>query len=127
MHLAKHSKESRRQAVDLINGLSLDKAWTLTVVPFKKKRSNAQNRWYWGVAIKEIADHTGHEANDLHEWLLGHKFGWETYEVMGSTKKRPSRRSSDMTTAEFAAWGDWVISWAASELGLLINAPGEGL
>jgi hypothetical protein len=127
MHLPKNSPESRARAHTLIDELSHEKAWELTVKPYRKKRSNAQNRWYWGVAIKEIADHTGHEANDLHDWLLGHKFGWETYEVMGSTKKRPSRRSSDMTTAEFAAWGDWVISWAASELGLLINAPGEGL
>lgn len=44
----------------------------------RSKRSLAQNRWYWGLALPLIADEVGydrHELETLHAGLLVRRFG----------------------------------------------------
>lgn len=121
MHLPAHSIEARKQAVDLIDNLSFDKAWTLTTKVYKPKRSSLQNDFYWPAIVREIANHTGHDVGDIHEFLLGESQGWTKYEVLGMTKVRPARRSHDMSMEQFSEYCDWCIMWAARELGLLLE------
>lgn len=42
------------------------KPHTLTVKPWKKDRTAAQNRLYWGVWLDEISKFTGHTDEELH-------------------------------------------------------------
>jgi hypothetical protein len=127
VYLAKDSPEARERACTLINDLSYTKAWELTVKPYRKKRANSQNRFYWAAIIGGIRDATGNDSNDLHEYLLGECFGWQEYQIMDKRKVRPARRSSDMTVEEFALYCEWCISWAGRELGLHIEFQGEGI
>jgi len=35
----------------------------------QKKRSSFQNRYYWGVIVAMLADHTGYTKEEMHEIL----------------------------------------------------------
>ncbi len=100
------------------------KALRVTVEVARKKRSDDQNRALWGVAYKALSDATGHDPADLHEFFLGECFGWEVIEVMGQRKRRPAKRSSKLTTAEFAEFYDF-IQRRAAEAGFWVPSPGE--
>jgi len=115
----------RNRAHNLIDELSPEYAWEITAKRYKKKRSNAQNKYHWGVVIKTICDETGNDANDMHEHLLGERFGWLDYDVMGIPKRKPARRSSELSTDEFEAFNEWCRAYAATHAGVAVPLPGE--
>ena len=115
------------KVLDLIDRLNSDYAWEVTVKRHRKKRSNPQNAYHWGVIVKMICDETGNSAEDIHEYLLGEHVGWETYDVLGNLKKRPSRRSHDMNSEDFENFNEWCRAWAASNLAMVVPLPGEAI
>jgi hypothetical protein len=48
----------------------------VTCEKWKNTRSSAQNRYLFGVAYPPIAEATGYEVDDIHEYCLGRHFGW---------------------------------------------------
>ena len=116
-----------KSAIKLIHDLNPAYPWEVTVKRYRKPRSNPANAYHWGVIVKVICDETGNESNDIHEYLLGEHVGWVEYEVLGTVKKRPSRRSHDMNVEDFEKFNEYCRSFAASNLGLVIPLPGEGL
>lgn len=46
-----------------------DGAITIRVSRQHALRSGQQNRWYWGVIVQLLADHTGYTADEIHEVL----------------------------------------------------------
>ena len=114
-----------KSAIKLIHDLNPDYVWEVTIKHYRKKRSNPQNKYHWGVIIDIICKDTGNDPNDIHEYLLGEHVGWETYDVLGTLKKRPSRRSHDMSTEEFENFNEWCRAFAATNLGMVIPLPGE--
>src|ERR1022692_3238411 len=46
-----------------------EKRVEVTVEKLTHPRTNSQNRYYWGVVVKEIAQHTGHDSEQIHEAL----------------------------------------------------------
>ena len=94
------------------------------VIIKKGTRSLEQNAYLWGVVyptfLKESGlDEQGWRADDVHEYLLGEHFGWETIEGMGRKRMRPLKRSSTLDKMEFV---DYVafIQQKAAELGIYI-------
>src|ERR1039458_7616319 len=71
--------EKFKQYLSGLNG----KRVQVTVEKIKHKRSNNQNQYYWGVVVKLIAQHTGHDPEQIHE-LLKQQFSprWHFIEVM---------------------------------------------
>lgn len=90
----------------------------------KKRRSDDQNRALWGVAYKVLSAETGNEPAALHDYFLGEHFGWEVIDVMGQKKRTPKRRSSGLSTVEFADFYNF-IQRRAAELGYYVPDPGE--
>jgi hypothetical protein len=90
----------------------------------KKRRSDDQNRALWGVAYKTLSDATGNDPEDLHTFFLGEHFGWEVVAVMGEKKRRPMRRSSGLSTVEFAEFYNF-IQRRAAEAGYYVPDPNE--
>src|ERR1039457_7594020 len=41
----------------------------LTVEKLKHQRTNSQNSYYWGCVVKLIAQHSGHDPEQIHELL----------------------------------------------------------
>lgn len=121
IHLPKmRSITATERAQAVIASLSLEKAWTIKVDEHKPTRSEAQNRYLWGVCYAELVKVLpGWDAEDVHEYMLGEHFGWETIEGMGRKRLRPLRRSSALNKQEFS---DFVafIQRKAAEHGVFI-------
>lgn len=103
--------------------LDADKAWEVKVIEKKRQRSEQQNRYLWGVCYAELVKALpGWDAEDVHEYMLGEHFGWETIEGLGRKRIKPIRRSSRLNKMEFA---DFVafIQRKAAEHGVFIPDP----
>lgn len=106
-----------------------------------KKRSNPQNRYYWGVVvymIKSRLDDLGYvhsdlegEAmprkltrNDVHNFL---KEQFNRYDVVnpetGNVIGTSSRTTKKLSTIEFSQYVEHIIRWAAESLDLEIPDP----
>lgn len=101
----------------------------VTVEMHRKRRSDQQNRYLWGVCYPTILREGGEPlrgwtSEDLHELFLGRHFGWEVLEGFGQKRKRPIRRSSVLSTVEFM---DFVasIQQFAAEYQVYIPDPNE--
>lgn len=92
----------------------------LTVEKERRKRSNQQNRWYWGCILQLISEHTGEEPEDLHEALKAH---FAKKKVVGNIIVPSSTRYLD--TIDFAEYCEKVRRWAAEELNINIPDPDQ--
>ena len=93
------------------------------VCEYRKRRSDDQNRALWGVAYKTLSDATGNDPDDLHTFFLGEWSGWEIIDVMGSKRRVPKRRSSKMTTVEFAEFYAFIQQRSAETVGVYVPDP----
>ena len=90
----------------MVAAIDISKSWCITVEPWKKRRSNAQNNYLNGVVYPMILEAGGealrgwHRA-DLHEFFLGEWGSWEVIEGFGRKRMRPVRRSSQLSQQEF--------------------------
>ncbi len=100
----------------------------VTIKHKKFSRSDNQNRYYFGVVVKTLADHTGFTKDEMHE-VLKHKFlrywatisGPEDYiEQVEFTKS-----TTDLNTAEMEQYLENIREWASIQLGCYIPEPGE--
>jgi len=105
-----------------IQDLSEDKAWWVTVKPFRKNRSLLQNAYYWPVVVGLIAQETGNDQDTVHEGLLGVCFGYKRIFFDGAWREIPNRRSSKLNTKEFNEYLECCCRWAATE-GIYIPDP----
>jgi len=90
----------------------------------KKRRSESQNKYYWAVPVRMIAEHEGKTSMQTHEWLL-HEFNSEIV-VMAGKAHRIRKGSSELNTVEFM--DDYIFhiqQWAAEELHMNIPGPNE--
>ncbi len=93
------------------------------VCEYRKRRSDDQNKALWGLAYKILSDATGNDADDLHTFFLGEFFGWEVIDVMGQKRRVPIRRSSKLTTVEFADFFAFIQQRSAETVGVYIPDP----
>lgn len=81
----KENPEKRRaranRTATFLSGLDGAKAWEIIVRPFKRTRSNQQNRYLRGVCAVMIANAAGYDPDETYEYLLGTYFGWKTKAV----------------------------------------------
>lgn len=86
------------------------------------KRSNQQNKYYWGVVVKEIAEETGHSPKEIHK-VLKQKFLPKMnvlgYDIVKST--------TELSTQDFEEYLRKIREWAATGqgLGMYIPEPNE--
>jgi hypothetical protein len=114
------SDQGRSGAVErlakVLNALDAAKAWEVTVAEKKRRRSEQQNRYLFGVVYTEIAKHlVGWDKDDIHEFCLGEHFGWETVEGFGKKRLRPIRRSSRLNKQEFCDFVSWIQRYMAEK------------
>lgn len=73
-------------------------------------RSDEQNRYYHGVVVAMISDHTGYTPEETHDQLKA-KFKVES--------------TSRMKSADFQEYISRIVHWAASDLGVCIPDPNQ--
>jgi hypothetical protein len=121
----KDDRARRDNARAAIAYLDPNKQWSVEIKRYRKNRSVDQNAFLHGVPLKILCDHTGYDIEDMKTYLLGEFTGWETYEIMGQKRKRPVKRSHQLTTLEFTQFLEFIERFAAEKLDLLIPKPNE--
>ncbi len=110
-----------KEYLQTLNGKRVE----LTVEKLTHPRTNSQNRYYWGVVVKLIAEHTGHDPEQIHELLKHlHSPKWHFQTAPISTSKIPTS-TTRLDTLEFADYTERCRVWANEFLGLSIPLPGE--
>lgn len=94
----------------------------------KNNRSNNQNRYYWGIIIALLSEHTGFDREEMHE-ILKHKFLRRT--VWIHTKHKTQEQSiittstTALTTKKFEEFLCQIRQWASQDIGVFIPEPNE--
>ena len=118
-----HDKgEKFKQYLAGLNG----KRVQVTVEKIKHSRTLQQNKYYWSVVVKLIAQHTGHDPEQIHELLkqmFSPKWHIATGNEIGSEGIPTSTTRLD--TLEFVEYSEKCRVWANDFLGLNIPLPGE--
>jgi hypothetical protein len=97
----------------------------ITVRKHSSKRSNQQNKYYWGVVIPILADYFGHDnAEDMHSDL---KEKFNPIESKVKPGKIIGGTTTKMSTVEFYGADDSYVErvcrWAASEYQIYVPPP----
>lgn len=109
----------------------LDERWMLEVCVkrLRASRSIQQNRYYFGVVLVLISEHTGYSADELHDVLKakflpkhlafsdGNGEVKDEFVIGGSTRK--------LNTVEFGEYMESIRRWAAEDLDVVIPDPRE--
>lgn len=98
----------------------------VVIKPHRDRRSDKQNRWWWGIAVPLIAHELGydrHEHEQVHYALVAKCFGTRFDAVL--KQELPNARSSQLTTVQFAELMEWAVRWAADEHGVVVPLPNE--
>ena len=96
---------------------------TIRIRKQRPQRTLDQNAFWWAVPVKLLAEHCGYTDAQMHYALLGECFGYTAGPTGQPVPVKPS--SSDLTVDEFSRLIDWVLTWAPTELGVNLPAPGE--
>ena len=93
-----------------------------------KERSLPQNKYYFGVVLKELSELTGDSKEQWHE-MIKRKFLTEYHIVKsknGQIEKMESNRSTkELNTKEWEDLMSRIRIWASSHLGIWIPEPNE--
>lgn len=92
-------------------------------------RSVAQSRYYWGVVVELLSDHTGYTPDEIHE-LLKAKFIPKRLAIQDGNGEIKGEyviggTTTKLTTKEFSDYCGAIQRWAAEELGVVIPDPNE--
>ena len=103
------------------DGTKLD----ITIRKHKEKRSNEQNRYYWGVVVPILADFFGHDnPEDMHEDL---KLKFNPMESKIDKNKIIGGTTTKLSTIDFysaeTSYIERICRWAAGEYGIYIPPP----
>ena len=110
----------------------LREGWELEVLVKRQRatRSQQANRYYWGVVVEMLHEHTGYTPEEVHELLKmrfipkrlavcnGNGVVQDEFVLGGSTR--------EMDTEEFGAYVEEICQWAAQDLDLIIPDPEQG-
>lgn len=94
------------------------------------KRSNQQNRYYWGIVVKKITDDLiakGHkvDSDDVHHYLKINVMHHTDVLWVGEEPMVIARSTSDLMGHEFEENMAKCRTWASAMLGLFIEQPNE--
>ena len=97
----------------------------ITIRKHKEKRTNEQNRYYFGVVVPILADFFGHDnIDDMHEDL---KLEFNPVKSKIDPSKIIGGTTTKLSTVEFFSAEDSYVNricrWAASEYGIFIPPP----
>lgn len=94
----------------------------------KKQRSSQENRYYWGVPIKLLSEHTGFFPEEMH-MAMRQKFLKEervvTLEDETEVTIEVARSTTSLSTSEMEDYLARIRQFAATELNLQIPEPNE--
>lgn len=110
-------EQASKKIEDFVKGK--DDWFVVEIQKAKQVRSLKQNKYYWGVLVKIIAQHTGYTSDETHQELarmfLSYKNNGKTF-VKSTTK---------LNTGEFETYAEQCRTWAQSEMDCYVPLPNE--
>ena len=88
-------------------------------------RSDQQNRYYWGVVLKIVADETGHTREELHEILKSISMVTKTCIQLNGEVYGVVRSTTSLNTKEMEDYLSECRQWASQKLGCYVPLPNE--
>ena len=122
LKLFDHEKQAiKRWIATFKDGTKLD----IIIRKHKSKRSNEQNRYYFGVVLPILADYFGHDnVEDLHEEL---KLKFNPIESKLNPGTKTGGTTTKLSTEEFysgeTSYVERICRWGATEFGVYIPPP----
>ena len=95
---------------------------TIEVKKFRKNRTDAQNRYYWGCVVDILSRSVGLEPEEVHDYIK-RRFLPVRSEAFGEIVSGKS--TARLTTLEFMELIERVQRWAAQDLQCYIPDPSE--
>lgn len=86
----------------------------------EEKCSPNQRGYYFGVIVKMISEHTGHETEEIHEFLK-----WKFLAYVDENKLKLARSTESLTTREREDYHEKCRRWAQVVLDLSIPLPNQ--
>lgn len=105
--------------LNYINTLEGEAVLTVKKITKRTERSINQNRYYFGIPLKLISQHTGYTVDELHE-ILKFKFLKEHTDLGERIKS-----TTELSTVEFEQYLSDIRKWARVELGCYVPLPNE--
>lgn len=124
-------------ALRILEALPSTKAWKVRCSVLRNERSGEQNAYLWAIPYKLIGEHTGFEAEELHEWMCGAFFGWRDKRIPKTPRSPEGYVSIPVRTTtrdengerdvldwkRFSDFVAFIQRFAAQKLGVLIPDP----
>ncbi len=104
----------------------MSKPWSVTVEPFKKKRTLSQNGLYWKWlerTVDIVARETGNDKDDLHDIFKEKFLTPKIVEFDGQVHRKYSTKN--LTTAEMSEYMNRIYAFVTSQLGIILPIPEE--
>lgn len=98
-----------------------DGPYVLTLSTPERKKTRDQLAYWWGHAVPLIAEHCGYTDTQMHYALLGECFGFSDGPCGKPIPNVPS--IADCTVEQVTTLIDWVLTWAPTELGVMLQEP----
>jgi hypothetical protein len=93
------------------------KELVVTIKTRRKTRTNEQNRYYWGAIIRRIAEATGNNDHDIHEFCK-RKFLPPKHIVINGKEFLVVASTPDCNTVEFWDYVESIKSFFSTEFGI---------
>ncbi len=126
--------EDHRQVAQLTAGLRQMKGrWRIDFTKYRKRRTDPQNRYYYGVIVKEfhrfLRDQGETYTRDRAHRILAAKFlrEQETDPITGKPLVETVRSTADLNVEEFGEYIELCIAWLADFFGIVVPPPEEGV
>lgn len=121
-----HDDALRRRAMSFLAALDLSKPWEVTIKPYRKRRTLNQNSLMWAW-LNEVAghveDHTGQDADDIHEFFKQKFLHPKVIEIGGETVLKYT--TTELSTAEMKDYMDRIYAFVTQEFGIMLPLPEE--
>ena len=113
------SPAKRDRVVAWLGKVPIDEVHELSLRPYKQTRSQQQNARYW-LLLTKIAEHTGHDKDELHEMFKAKFLGAGERELAGETVTF-IKSSAKLKVKEFVEYSEKVEHWAIEHLGVWLE------
>jgi ADP-heptose:LPS heptosyltransferase len=100
------------------------KKYDISIKQHRENRSNPQNRYYWGVCLTILSQHTGFTTEEMHEHLKN-RFLPVFKTLPTGEQVRISGSTAELDTAKFEEYLETVKQFAIQELDCLIPDPSD--
>lgn len=95
----------------------------IIITPYRKMKTNDQNKYYRGVVVQILGDYWGSTNQEAHEAISAEHLKYSKHYGMPQLIK--STKLTEWSTVEWEEYMEHLRKWAAQEFGVSIPLPNE--